>query len=341
MKRCPTCSRVYDDDNLRFCLDDGTNLVDKRLAEQAPETLFLPTARDAVPTMKAFTPPPAPISDARVDATPEKRNPILWIAGAVLLILFAGGFIAGVLIIYKKTSYKWHLVVQVDAEAPDRDAAVKQTVKVIESRLNAYGVSSYRIAPEDDGRIKVDLPAIDDPERVKALIISEGKLELMHVISSPNPTPVQTYTTIEEAVGSYRNGDNVKPDRRLAEYDETGRSLNPKYVVLEEPAIVDGSELRGANAMKSIGREDYQINFYLNPTGAQKFGNWTASNINEYLAVVLNKEVKSIAFIRSSISDAGVIEGRFTKQSAEDLALVLKAGALPAPVKLVEETLDK
>jgi preprotein translocase subunit SecD len=90
--------------------------------------------------------------------------------------------------------------------------------------------------------------------------------------------------------------------------------------------------------VRSAYGENYQIVFSLNKTGADKFGNWTGAHINEYLAVVLDDEVRSIAFIKSQISDQGEITGRFTKQSAEDLALVLKAGALPASVKLVEES---
>ncbi|MFZ0751553.1 MAG: hypothetical protein WAM70_19475, partial [Pyrinomonadaceae bacterium] len=72
-----------------------------------------------------------------------------------------------------------------------------------------------------------------------------------------------------------------------------------------------------------------------------KFGAWTGSNINEYLGVVLNDEVKSIAYIKSRIEDQGEISGRFTKQSAEDLALILMAGALPVPVRFVQETVNK
>jgi len=78
------------------------------------------------------------------------------------------------------------------------------------------------------------------------------------------------------------------------------------------------------------------ISFSLAPEGAQKFGAWTGAHIKDYLGVVLNGEVKSIVYIKSQISDQGEISGRFTKESAEDLALILRSGALPAPVKIVE-----
>ena len=101
--------------------------------------------------------------------------------------------------------------------------------------------------------------------------------------------------------------------------------------MVESPAVVDGSELRSAAATQAQGGGDsYQISFALKPTGAQKFGAWTGAHINDYMGIVLNDEVKSIAYIKSQISDQGEISGRFTKESADDLALTLRSGALPA-----------
>jgi preprotein translocase subunit SecD len=75
----------------------------------------------------------------------------------------------------------------------------------------------------------------------------------------------------------------------------------------------------------------------LKPTGAEKFGKWTGANINEYMGVVLNGEVKSAPYIKSQIFDQGEITGKFTQQSAEDLALTLRSGALPADIEYQEE----
>jgi preprotein translocase subunit SecD len=104
---------------------------------------------------------------------------------------------------------------------------------------------------------------------------------------------------------------------------------------------VDGSELRDASAL-SLGDRDnlgatYNIMFSLTSAGAQKFGDWTGKNINNYLAVVLNDEVKSAAYIKTQILDQGQIDGRFTKQAAEDLALIMKSGYLPATFQLIDE----
>jgi preprotein translocase subunit SecD len=296
--------------------------------------------------MKQTQPPDVPpLHDARPGSTmaaaPRKRNVLLWVIIIALLVPFVAGAVIGGYVVFKKRALTWHLVLEVQPEpdSPDRGDATNRAARVIEKRLDALGVNSH-VTPDRNGRILVDLSAATDPERVKQLITAAGKLELMHVISSPNPAPVQTYSTLEEAVASFRSGDKTTPNQRVAIYDETGRFLEPKYVVLEEPAIVGGDDLRDASAVSDSG-ENYSIAFTLNRTGADTFGRWTSSHINEYLAVVLNDDVKSIAFIRSLISDQGRISGRFTRQGAEDLALVLKSGALPATLKIVSENIDK
>jgi preprotein translocase subunit SecD len=189
---------------------------------------------------------------------------------------------------------------------------------------------------------------MNDPERLKQLIIQGGNLELVHVVSPPNPQPVQFYSTKEEAVASLGGG-TIPANRHVVPYVEREQADgNPnqkptKWVVVEWPAIINGADLRDARAARSTygGDENYQIQFSLNKTGSEKFGAWTAANINNYLGIILNNEVKSIAYIKSQIFDSGEISGRFTKQSAEDLALVLRTGALPAHVTLVSETVDK
>jgi len=229
------------------------------------------------------------------------------------------------------------------------DQATEQADRIIRSRLDAVGVAEplvQRHGAQSSHQILVQMPGIQDPERVKQLLKAESKLELAHVASPPSPSPVQTYNTEQEAKASL--GGTVPPNRRVLPYQErnepttAGDTSNAqkekKWVVVETPAIVDGSELRNASAVQSrAGADDYQITFSLKPAGADKFGTWTGANINEYMGVVLNDEVKSIAYIKSQIFDSGEISGRFTKQSAEDLALTLRSGALPAPIEYQEE----
>lgn len=232
-----------------------------------------------------------------------------------------------------------------------KNQAVEQALKIIESRINSFGVKEptlQRHGSESSGQILLQMPGVDDPERVKKLIGADAQLALMKVVSAPNPSPAQTYPTEEAARQSL--GGAVPANRRILPYLERDDSTSttdsqerPKqFVVVEYPAVVDGSELRDASAVSRTGNEgDYQIAFSLKPGGATKFGDWTSKNINNYMAVVLGDQlgdqVKSIAFIRSRIDDQGEISGTFTKATADDLALTLKSGALPARIEYQEE----
>jgi len=227
--------------------------------------------------------------------------------------------------------------------------AVEQALKIIDSRINAYGVKEptlQRHGAESSGQILLQMPGVDDPERVKKLIGSESNLALMKIVGPANPAPAQTYPTEQAALQSL--GGTLPANRKIyagSERDDsaTPNQQNPQekpkiYYVVEYPPVVDGSELRDASAYSQTGSDrDFKITFSLKPNGAQKFGEWTKANINNYMAVVLNGEVKSAAFIKSAISDSGEISGNFTKASADDLALTLKSGALPAKIEYQEE----
>lgn len=228
--------------------------------------------------------------------------------------------------------------------------AVDQSLKIIESRINAFGVAEPTLQTHGatgSNQILLQMPGINDPERIKQLLVGESRLELAHVVTPPSPAPVQKYATKEEALASIGGAESTT--RKVLPYSErdepttasgqTDTAQKPKsFVVVEYPPIINGSELRNAQAVTSrAGSDDYQIQFALKPAGAQKFGDWTGRNINEYMGVVLNDEVKSIAYIKSQITDSGEISGRFTKQSAEDLALTLRSGALPARIVYQEE----
>jgi preprotein translocase subunit SecD len=228
-----------------------------------------------------------------------------------------------------------------------KDQAVEQALKIIDSRINAFGVKEptlQRMA-KSTGQILLQMPGVEDPERVKKLIGADSNLALMKIVSTPNPQPVTTYPTMDAAKQSL--GGTVPPNRKILPYADRDDAATKapdaqkkptQFVVVEYPAVVDGSELRDANAVSRTGGQgDYQISFSFKPAGAQKFGEWTGKNINNYMAVVLNDEVKSAAFIKSQIFDSGEISGKFSKTSAEDLALTLKSGALPAKIEYQEE----
>ena len=240
-------------------------------------------------------------------------------------------------------SYKWHLVLEVDPAAPNREAATTETVDVLNSRLEKLGVNGFRVSvvgAPTHGRVRVDLPDVADKERFKNFIAARGSLQLVHAVSDPSPAPCKTYQTETEAKSAIAPGQ----DRKALPYANSsdGSSNNKRrWVVVELPPIVDGRDIKTASAVPSPvrlrGDNRYEINFTLKSEAAARFGAWTAANINQYLGVVFNDEVKSIAFIKSQIFDTGMIEGDYTKESAEDLAQILRSGPLPAAVKIVEE----
>jgi preprotein translocase subunit SecD len=225
--------------------------------------------------------------------------------------------------------------------------ATDQAMKIIESRINAIGVSEptlQRHGAQNSHEILLQMPGLQDPERVKQLIGSPSHLELVHVVSPPSPAPAQTYSTKEEAIASLNSGGIIASNRRVLPSTDRGDPTNPtapkttRWAVVESPAIIDGAELRSASAnQQGAGGNLYQISFSLKKNGADKFGAWTGANINEYMGVVLNEEVKSIAFIKSQIFDSGEITGNFSKDQADDLALTLRSGALPAGIQYQEE----
>jgi len=226
------------------------------------------------------------------------------------------------------------------------DQAVTQAERIIDSRINAFGVKEptfSRHGATGSGQLLLQMPGVDDPERVKKLIGEKSQLSLMKIVSPPNPSPVQIYPTEEAAKQSIAGAPNRKvliyADRDVTPpANQTQPEKSKQYVVVEEPEVVGGNELRDASAVSRTGNDsDYQISFSFKPGGAQKFGDWTGKNIGNYMAVVLNDEVKSAAYIKSQIFDSGEISGRFSKGTAEDLALTLKSGALPAEIEYQEE----
>jgi preprotein translocase subunit SecD len=234
----------------------------------------------------------------------------------------------------------WSLPLQ--AQNRLKEQATDQALKIIESRIDAFGVKEptlQRHGSATSGQILLQMPGLDDPERVKKLIGDESELALMKV----HGEGFQTFSSEAEAVQTL--GGTVPFNKKVLPYverEDDGTAApadRPKsFVIVDYPPIVEGSELRDASAFSRTGGDsNYEINFSLKPAGAQKFGEWTGRNIGKNLAIVLNGEVKSAPVVQGQIFDSGQITGNFSKQSAEDLALTLKSGALPAKLEYQEE----
>lgn len=218
-----------------------------------------------------------------------------------------------------------------------RQQAFKQAMEIIENRINAFGVAEPTIQSHGSDRayqILLQLPGVDNPERVKSLIVGESRLELKAVVGQPVPYP--SINEAQAALASFPNAEAipVSASKETTPNPNGGKS----YLLVEKAPIVTGLDLRDASAVPArYGANEFEIHFTLNPAGAGRFETWTGANIGKNLAVVLNGEVKTWPTIRDRISDRGQITGDFTKETAEDLALTLRSGALPARIVYLEE----
>ena len=233
-----------------------------------------------------------------------------------------------------------YLIIAVKADAAQLEQSIQQTMAVIQKRCERLDIycKLERQSGAQSNRIMLRISSPKDPERIKSVLLSEG-LELRAVVSPPSPSPVQTYPTMAEAEATADTDEEVLP---YLEREEVKGASPEKFVVLERTPIVTGQDIRDAGVDNLMGEVNaYQINFHLTPAGAQRFGEWTGANVNRYMAVVMNRQVRSVAYITSQIFDSGQISGRFTKAEAEDAALMLMSGSLPAPIEALEEGVYK
>jgi preprotein translocase subunit SecD len=247
--------------------------------------------------------------------------------------MILGSSCATVSALFERGGTKFTIEVKpMDANA---EGMTDEAAKVLESRLNAIGINN-RITKTQANRVEVLAYGKPDVERIRKFLLATSKLELAKVSGES----FQTYPTREAAIQSL--GGEGPPNRRVLSYTELDDQKEGarKWIIVEDPPVIDGRTIRDASAYSQTGSNlnDYQIAFKLKPEGAAKFGDWTGKNIGKYLAIVLNDEVKSAPVIKGQIFDSGQIDGKFTKASAEDLALILKSRYLPATLTLIDES---
>jgi preprotein translocase subunit SecD len=206
------------------------------------------------------------------------------------------------------------------------ELAVRQSLETIRNRVDQFGVTEPHIVPEGDRRIVVQLPGIKDPQRAINLIGKTALLELKAVDDSLNPEEV--------AQGKV----NLPPDLQLLslrEVDDRRQTVGKRPIVVRRQAIITGANLTSAE-VRPDEQGGWLVAFALDSEGGRIFGDFTGANIGKHLAIVLDDTVFSAPVIRSKIGEGrGQIEGSFTAEGARDLAIVLRAGALPAPVQII------
>jgi preprotein translocase subunit SecD len=205
-----------------------------------------------------------------------------------------------------------------------RRQAVDQSIEIIRRRIDDTGTKEPTIQREGQARILVQLPGVDNPEHVKALIGRTAKLTFQLV---------DTAVTVEDA----RRGRMPPGDEILAAEEGRGNRGGPSAYLLKKRIMVGGDTLTKAQAAQTQNN-DWAIKFEFDAAGARRFGDATRENVGKPFAIVLDNKVISAPVIREPITGgSGEITGSFTVQSATDLALLLRAGALPAPITILEE----
>src|SRR6202030_173405 len=196
--------------------------------------------------------------------------------------------------------------------------AVDQSIQIIERRVNELGLVEPTIQREGIDRILVQVPGLQDPSRLKEILGKTAKLDFRMVDQS---------MTAEQAADS-----RAPQDSEIL--DAEG---NQKYLI-EKRVLVSGADLTDAQPGFDQRTSEPIVSFRFNSSGARKFAEATQANVGKPFAIVLDNKVISAPVIREPIlGGSGQISGSFTVQSANDLAILLRAGALPAPLTIIEE----
>jgi preprotein translocase subunit SecD len=205
-------------------------------------------------------------------------------------------------------------------------SATEQALETIRNRVDQFGVSEPEITSQADNRILIQLPGLTDPDRAIRLIGKTAQLEFKLV---------DEVNSVEDALkGNIPAGDeivySIKTDSK------TGAVTSKSAMLLKKRAALTGEYLTDA-AVKLDQNNAYEVSISFNKKGAAIMENVSGENIGKRIAIVLDNNIYSAPVFKGKISGDGVITGNFTSAEANDLKIVLKAGALPAPVKILEQ----
>ena len=186
-----------------------------------------------------------------------------------------------------------------------------QALEIVRRRIDEIGTNEPNILKRGNNRILVELPGLDDPKRIKSLLGKTANLTFRFVTNNN-----------EDSFGA----------EKLKYEDTTEEAMVSKRIILSGDNLLDAQPRMNNETNETI------VSFTLDRVGAKRFGKATSTGIGKQLAIVLDNKIISAPVIRDTIaSGSGQISGGFTFQSATDLALLLRSGALPAPLSIIEE----
>ena len=209
------------------------------------------------------------------------------------------------------------------AIADRKQSAVSQSIEIVRRRVDETGTREPTIQRQGAERILVQLPGVDDPDRIKRLLGKTAKMVFRLV---------DVNTSVTEA----QRG-RVPPGSELLDSDDAVDSSGaPIQYVVRKRVMVSGENL--IDAQPTYQQGEPVVSFRFDSVGGRRFGQVTSENVGRPFAIVLDGKVISAPVIREAIlGGTGIISGGFTVQEASDLSLLLRAGALPAPLKILEE----
>ena len=227
----------------------------------------------------------------------------------------------------------WTLTMKPSVLNDLKTRAVAQAIETIRNRIDQLGVAEPTIQEHGLGehQILVQLPGVDDPARVKDIIQSTAMLEIRQSLGGPFPSEQAAYQANSGTLPL-----NAILMKGRTERNNTSDNLQDEYWLVSRSIAVGGKDLRQAR-VESDENARPQVGFVLTRDGGRRFSTFTGAHIGDSLAVVLDGKVRSVATIKSQISDSGRITGRFTQEQAGDLAMILNSGSLPASMRYLEE----
>jgi len=216
--------------------------------------------------------------------------------------------------------------------------AMARAIEIIRNRIDQYGVAETSITKQGDKWIMVQLPGVSNPQRAEELIGKTAMLEF-RIVKSDTSIAQKAIEKLEASEKPFDEDGNLAPEiaKLVPEGYQIMRNKEGGYLLLTDTAAVTGADLENARVVM-MGENGYpEVSFEFNAEGSKKFGQLTGANIGKDLAIVLDNTVQSAPTIQARITKQGRISGTFTAEEARALSIVLKAGALPAPVKVIEK----
>lgn len=227
------------------------------------------------------------------------------------------------------------LTLRPSTAAAIQQQTMQQSLETLERRINALGLTepTIQLHGRNDNEILIQLPGEGDPSRAKQVIQAGGQLELKLVQDGPFPSEIAALSAHNAILPP-----GTEIVRGRSEGTSPGASAGEVYYILDRAPVVTGRDMRTVQENRNANRPGtWKVDFTLSVEAAQRFGPFTERNIGRNMAIVLEHRVYSAPVIQGHITDSGLIEGSFGQEEAHDLALVLRAGALPASIKYLEE----